>query len=520
MAVPTGRPGAGPVTGAQLVEKLVTGEMTRTAPVAPAGRARLPAPGGRGGLPGARGPRGGQGARGVDARRAAQRRCANGCSAERRGGVLVAARWASAAWRVARYAAVHGPGRRRGRVRGHQHGAAHHPPRPGPRGRRGALRVPRPTTRAAGDGAARHQPSRLRRTAGQDGRGPASAAPTKPAAPGRQRLHGSGRPADGQQFDQAAINRVVTATSARSSAACKEEAERRPGLAAKIPIEFVIGNDGRVAKLWVDNPQFKQGPLYECLLRELQKWPFKPYEGERATVGAVVQHRQAAGRATFLLTLPGVAIQRPCPRVRRRSRSSRRRRSQRPPGTFRHTVLLAAKRFKSTWAELGKLLVQVRDEAKFEEWGYASFEAYCLKELHIQKQTALKLTRSLRLPRQARAREALKQRGRSPSGARLRGGGGAGGRRGARAALAHRVQVHPRQHLEPGEARHRAEAGVRRALPPARPRAAAGERPAAPAGPGGAEARQRAGGLPRRSRRPSPSGPPPWPKTWRSSRRA
>ncbi|MCP3100388.1 hypothetical protein LZ198_16080 [Myxococcus sp. K15C18031901] len=65
-----------------------------------------------------------------------------------------------------------------------------------------------------------------------------------------------------------------------------------------------------------------------------------------------------------------------------------------PPGTFRHTVLLAAKRFKSTWAELGKLLVSVRDEAKFEEWGYPTFEAYCLKELHIKKQTALKLTRS------------------------------------------------------------------------------------------------------------------------------
>ncbi len=65
-----------------------------------------------------------------------------------------------------------------------------------------------------------------------------------------------------------------------------------------------------------------------------------------------------------------------------------------PPGTFRHTVLTAAMRFKSTWAELGKLLVQVRDEAKFEEWGYPSFESYCLKELHIKKQTALKLTRS------------------------------------------------------------------------------------------------------------------------------
>jgi hypothetical protein len=79
-----------------------------------------------------------------------------------------------------------------------------------------------------------------------------------------------------------------------------------------------------------------------------------------------------------------------------------------PPGTFRHTVLVAAKRFKSTWAELGKLLVQVRDEAKFEEWGYPSFEAYCLKELHIRKQTALKLTRSFSFLARHESPEVLK----------------------------------------------------------------------------------------------------------------
>lgn len=64
------------------------------------------------------------------------------------------------------------------------------------------------------------------------------------------------------------------------------------------------------------------------------------------------------------------------------------------PGSFRHTVLGAAKRFKSTWVELGRLLVRVRDEGMFEAWGYATFEAYCIKELHIRRQTALKLTRS------------------------------------------------------------------------------------------------------------------------------
>ncbi|WP_164014064.1 AgmX/PglI C-terminal domain-containing protein [Pyxidicoccus trucidator] len=88
-----------------------------------------------------------------------------------------------------------------------------------------------------------------------------------------------------QQFDQSAINRVVSGNKSTLFKCFKEEAERSPGLAARIPLEFVIGNDGKVSKLWVDNPQFKTGPLYQCLLSELQKWPFRAYEGERATVG-------------------------------------------------------------------------------------------------------------------------------------------------------------------------------------------------------------------------------------------
>jgi hypothetical protein len=40
------------------------------------------------------------------------------------------------------------------------------------------------------------------------------------------------------------------------------------------------------------------------------------------------------------------------------------------------------------------LLVEVRRESLFEEWGYESFDAYCSKELHIRRQTAVKLTRS------------------------------------------------------------------------------------------------------------------------------
>jgi hypothetical protein len=63
-------------------------------------------------------------------------------------------------------------------------------------------------------------------------------------------------------------------------------------------------------------------------------------------------------------------------------------------GSYRHTVLLSAKRFKSSWVEFGKLLTKVRNEALFEQWGYDSFESYCFSELRIKKATADKLTKS------------------------------------------------------------------------------------------------------------------------------
>lgn len=64
-----------------------------------------------------------------------------------------------------------------------------------------------------------------------------------------------------------------------------------------------------------------------------------------------------------------------------------------PPGSFRQAIVLAAKRFKSSWVELGKLLTKVRNEGTFQDWGYPTFEAYCLAELRIRKGTADKLTK-------------------------------------------------------------------------------------------------------------------------------
>jgi hypothetical protein len=65
-----------------------------------------------------------------------------------------------------------------------------------------------------------------------------------------------------------------------------------------------------------------------------------------------------------------------------------------PEGSFRRKVLEAARRFKTSWVELARLLAQVRREQRWREWGHASFEAYCAKELFLTRATAEKLTLS------------------------------------------------------------------------------------------------------------------------------
>lgn len=86
------------------------------------------------------------------------------------------------------------------------------------------------------------------------------------------------------KFDQSSINSVVAKNQKTLYPCLVAEAQKNPGLSAKIPIEFVIGNDGKVAKVWVDHPSFKSGSLPECLLQKLQAWKFGAYDGERATV--------------------------------------------------------------------------------------------------------------------------------------------------------------------------------------------------------------------------------------------
>lgn len=61
---------------------------------------------------------------------------------------------------------------------------------------------------------------------------------------------------------------------------------------------------------------------------------------------------------------------------------------------FRAQVLESARRFKASWVELAAHLWRVRSEGLWEEWGYATFEAYCSKELRIRRTTARKLVAS------------------------------------------------------------------------------------------------------------------------------
>jgi hypothetical protein len=64
------------------------------------------------------------------------------------------------------------------------------------------------------------------------------------------------------------------------------------------------------------------------------------------------------------------------------------------PSSERFKVLAAARRFKASWVELGQNLTLSREQGSFKVWGFATFEAYCRRELRIKQDTANKLTRS------------------------------------------------------------------------------------------------------------------------------
>ncbi len=62
--------------------------------------------------------------------------------------------------------------------------------------------------------------------------------------------------------------------------------------------------------------------------------------------------------------------------------------------SLRYQTLQSARRFKTSWIELGQYLQTVWRDKHYKSWGYESFESYCNKEIAIKQSTALKLLRS------------------------------------------------------------------------------------------------------------------------------
>jgi hypothetical protein len=73
-------------------------------------------------------------------------------------------------------------------------------------------------------------------------------------------------------------------------------------------------------------------------------------------------------------------------------------------------VLRKARRFKTSWVELAETLSRVLTNQRWKYWGYATFEDYCRKELHLRRETAYKLTGSYAFLKK-RAPDALERDG-------------------------------------------------------------------------------------------------------------
>lgn len=117
-------------------------------------------------------------------------------------------------------------------------------------------------------------------------RAPVGTTPPTPTNPGTPKPKMGTADSDGMamgEVDQDAINSVIAKFKPTLIPCIKEVA--KPGMPpTQIPIQFTVNESGKVSKVWVDNPDFKSGPLPECLMRELAKWPFKA-QGTSASVG-------------------------------------------------------------------------------------------------------------------------------------------------------------------------------------------------------------------------------------------
>jgi hypothetical protein len=62
--------------------------------------------------------------------------------------------------------------------------------------------------------------------------------------------------------------------------------------------------------------------------------------------------------------------------------------------SLRYHILESAKKFKTSWIDLGRALYSVWKDKLYKGWGYEKIETYVSREIGIRKQTAMKLLRS------------------------------------------------------------------------------------------------------------------------------
>lgn len=86
------------------------------------------------------------------------------------------------------------------------------------------------------------------------------------------------------RFDLAAIERVVDARRGQLLPCLRQQAERDPRFRGEVPLAFVVGQGGRVSRLWVDKPGYRDGELHRCLLGQLQGWQFPSFDGQSPAI--------------------------------------------------------------------------------------------------------------------------------------------------------------------------------------------------------------------------------------------
>lgn len=124
-------------------------------------------------------------------------------------------------------------------------------------------------------------PSAPRPVAPRQGPGPAAGAA---ATAGRPAGAVEGGELVEAQFDAGRIQAVV-AREQRTLARClRELAAREPDFSGEVPLEFTVGNQGKVVRVAVMDPRLRQGPLRDCFEQVLATWTFDAFPGQRPTV--------------------------------------------------------------------------------------------------------------------------------------------------------------------------------------------------------------------------------------------